>query len=102
MTQGSPRDRAAALAPLLKALGDEHRLAMVMLLAEGPRTVKEVQDATGLGQTLVSHHLKALRERGLVSATAHGRSNRYELCCEALAAPVRSLGELVTSVQQAA
>lgn len=102
MTPPSTLERAAALAPLLRALGDEHRLALVMLLADGPHTVKELQDTTGLGQTLVSHHLKALREHGLVSATAHGRSNRYELCCEALAAPVRSLGELVASVQQAA
>ncbi len=75
---------------------------MVILLADGPRSVKEIQHATGLGQTLVSHHLKALREQGLVSATAHGRSNRYTLCCEALAMPVRSLGELVASVDPAA
>jgi hypothetical protein len=45
-----------------------------------------------------------VRESGSyrVSATAHGRSNRYELCREALALPVRSLSELVASVEQAA
>ena len=87
--------RAEALAPLLRALAEPRRLALLLLLAEGPRSVKQLQEATGLGQTLVSHHLKALREQGLVRMEAHGRSNVYELCCDALSDPVRVIGELV-------
>ena len=102
VSEPSALARASALAPLLKALSDEHRLALVMLLADAPRTVRELQDATGLRQTLVSHHLKALRERGLVSVTPDGRSNRYELCCDALAGPVRSLSGLVSDASRAA
>lgn len=100
---GSPAlNRAASLAPLMKALGDERRLALVLLLAERAHTVKELQAATGLAQPLVSHHLKTLREHGLVAVTAHGRSNRYSLCCDALADPLRALGGLVAGAQQAA
>jgi DNA-binding transcriptional ArsR family regulator len=32
-----------------------------------------------LSQSLVSYHLRALRDAGLVTATASGRSNRYRL-----------------------
>jgi DNA-binding transcriptional ArsR family regulator len=86
--------RAEALAPLLRALAEPRRLALVLLLAEEARTVKELQEATGLGQTLVSHHLKTLRDQGLVRMEPRGRSNVYELCCDALADPVRVIGAL--------
>lgn len=89
--------RAATLAPLLKALGDEHRLTLVLLLAERPHTVRELTDATGLGQTLVSHHLAPLRDQGLVTVTPRGRANVYALCCDALVTPMRLLATLASS-----
>ncbi len=87
----NPRETARSLAPVLKALSDENRLAILVLLAERPRTVVELTDELGIGQTLASHHLKALRDTGLVAATAEGRANRYSICCEAIAEPVRYL-----------
>jgi DNA-binding transcriptional ArsR family regulator len=85
---------ARALAPPLKALADPHRLALVLLLADEPRSVKQLQDATGLQQTLVSHHLRALRDHGIVRSSPQGRSNVYELCCDALVEPVRAIARL--------
>jgi DNA-binding transcriptional ArsR family regulator len=90
------RHRAAELVPCFKALADEHRLAIMLLLATGPHTVRELTDATGFAQTLVSHHLAALREVGLVTSTARGRANLYRLCCDQLAGPVRLLASLAT------
>ncbi|MGH8795314.1 MAG: ArsR/SmtB family transcription factor [Stackebrandtia sp.] len=84
-------DKARRLAPKLKALAEENRLAIVLLLAQTPHTVRELTDATGLNQTLVSHHLAALREQDLVTATPRGRANVYTLCCEELATPVQVL-----------
>ncbi len=78
----------------MKALSDENRLAILLTLVHGPFNVVELCQSLGLGQTLVSHHLKALREVGLVSATPLGRSNVYELCCSAVAEPVSSLARL--------
>lgn len=88
------RDYARLLAPKLKALADENRLALIFLLAQGPHTVGQLQENTGLGQTLVSHHLGLLREHGLVSVAAKGRSNTYSLCCDQLGEPVRLLATL--------
>jgi len=98
----SDRDRARLLAPKLKALADETRLHIALLLADRPRTVRELQDATGLSQTLVSHHVATMREQGLVSATARGRANLYTLCCEQLGGPVRLLATLAALTPEGA
>ena len=94
--------RARLLAPQLKALSDPNRLHLVLLLAEGPRTVRELTDAAGMSQTLVSHHLAPLREQGLVTITPKGRSNVYALCCEALAGPVRTLATIAALTPEGA
>ena len=70
---------AASWAPTLHALGSEDRLLIILWLAGGTRSVRELEAATGLSQSLVSYHLKELRKAGLVSASAEGRSNRYRL-----------------------
>lgn len=93
----SERDQAKVLAPKLRAVADETRLTLLLLIAQRPRTVKELQEATGLSQTLVSHHLAPLREQALVTAVPVGRSNQYSLCCSALAEPVRVLASLAAS-----
>jgi DNA-binding transcriptional ArsR family regulator len=87
----SPTLTAQRLAPMLKALADENRLAILLTLAEGARSVVDLTEELGLSQTLVSHHLKALRECHLVSVAAKGRSNVYSMCCDELAEPVRFL-----------
>jgi DNA-binding transcriptional ArsR family regulator len=86
--------KARLLVPMFKALADENRMTLALLLAERPHTVKELQEATGMSQTLVSHHLAPLREQSLVTVQARGRSNVYSLCCDQLGAPVRWLAEL--------
>lgn len=90
----SSQERARRLVPKLRALADESRVVLALLLAERPRTVKELQEATGLGQTLISHHLRLLREQALVKVIPRGRSNVYALCCEEFGTPVRWLASL--------
>lgn len=95
-----PADQARRLAPVLKALADENRLAVLLTLASRPQHVRELAETVGLGQTLVSHHLKILREHGLVTVTARGRSNVYAVCCDALDSPVRLLASLAACSPQ--
>jgi len=89
-----PIELARRLAPVMKALSDENRLAILLAVAQQDRSVTELTTATGLAQTLVSHHLKSLRDNGLVTVTAHGRSNVYSLCCAAVADPLETLAAL--------
>lgn len=98
----SSRDLARMVVPKFKALADENRLTLLLLLAERPHTVKELQEASGMSQTLVSHHLSPLREHDLVSVEPRGRSNVYTLCCEELGEPVRWLATLAAMTPEGA
>jgi DNA-binding transcriptional ArsR family regulator len=89
-----PIELARRLAPVMKALSDENRLAILLAVAQRDHSVTELTAATGLSQTLVSHHLKSLRDTGLVTVRAQGRSNVYSLCCAAVADPLEMLAAL--------
>ena len=93
----TPEEVAREWAPCLRALGDETRLQLALLLAERPRSVKDLQEATGLTQPLVSHHLRTLREGGVVTVRAEGRRNVHDLCCAELIDVVRCLASLATA-----
>ncbi len=92
-----PVERARQIAPVLKALSDENRLTILLAIADRSSSVTELVSVTGLSQTLVSHHLKTLRETGLVTSTPVGRSNVYALCCDAIAEPIALLSTLAGS-----
>lgn len=68
-----------AAGDLLRALTAPIRLAVVDLLAGGPRCVHDLVDALGVPQPLVSQHLKVLRAARLVSTTRRGREMVYAL-----------------------
>lgn len=77
-------DRTAETA-LFKALADPHRLAMLATLARAGDDVC-VCDFTGalpLEQPTVSHHLKILREAGLVTCERRGTWVYYRLAPDA-------------------
>jgi ArsR family transcriptional regulator, nickel/cobalt-responsive transcriptional repressor len=66
-------------ASLLKVLADETRLAVVRQLLEGPRHVGELNAQLGLEQSLLSHHLRILRDVGLVQSERDGKAVLYRL-----------------------
>jgi DNA-binding transcriptional ArsR family regulator len=70
---------AESAAELLRSIGSAHRLVILCLLAEGPRTVTDLCDATGMRQSLASQHLGRLRLDGLVKAERQGHFVHYTL-----------------------
>lgn len=76
-TTSSAEPRPAA--GVLRVLADPMRLAIVELLAREELCVCHLQDALVAKQTLVSHHLKALRDAGLVASEPAGRFTYYRL-----------------------
>jgi len=64
---------------LLRALGNPHRLGIVLELASGPRCVHELVDALAISQPLASQHLKVLRAAGVVRTQRRGREIAYSL-----------------------
>lgn len=72
-------------ASALQALGDETRLKMIQLLVRHESLcVCEIQEAFELGQPTVSHHLKILRDAGLVTVERRGKWVYYALRREAM------------------
>lgn len=63
----------------LKVLADTTRLAVLEILMEGPKHVGELNAVVGIEQSLLSHHLKVLREEGFVEATRDGKAVLYSL-----------------------
>ncbi len=82
------------LARGFQALSDEKRIRILQLLAEGERCVCEIMPALGLRQSLLSFHLKTLKEAGLVTDRREGRWVHYALVSEAL----EELGDFARSV----
>jgi len=76
------------------ALGDAHRRAIVELLGEGDRSVRELADALPISRPAVSRHLRLLKEAGLVTDRAEGTRRLYRLHDEGIDA-VRSYLEQV-------
>ena len=77
-----------------RALPDETRLRILALLAGGERCVCELTDALDAGQSLLSHHLKTLREAGLVTDRREGRWVYYALNADAVGELTRMLEQL--------
>ena len=79
-----PKGRAAALATRFKALSDPARVTIVNRLARsGEVCVCQLTGPLGLSQPTVSHHLKVLREAGLVEVAAkRGTWTYYRLVPE--------------------
>ncbi|WP_134325203.1 ArsR/SmtB family transcription factor [Cumulibacter soli] len=81
-------DDAAELAPLFKALGDPVRLRLVSLIACHPDGEVCVCDLTGAFEqspATISHHLKVLREAGLIESERRGTWIYYRASPAALA-----------------
>ncbi|MFI6425786.1 metalloregulator ArsR/SmtB family transcription factor [Promicromonospora sp. NPDC050880] len=75
-------DAATALAATLKAMADPLRLRMLSAVAtsvSGEVTVGELATLTDVSQPTVSHHLKVLRDVGLLTADRRGTSVWYRV-----------------------
>ncbi|RMG08545.1 MAG: ArsR family transcriptional regulator [Planctomycetota bacterium] len=63
----------------LKSLADPTRLGVLRALARGPQRVKTLGALLGTEQSLLSKHLRVLRDAGLVVARRDGKGVRYRL-----------------------
>ena len=97
-------ESAADCASILRALGDVTRLSVLQALLEGPAHVNDLMKRVTVGQSLLSHHLKVLRDAGLVIAKRDGKAVLYRVapgiadanssqcldlkCCQVVFSPV--------------
>ncbi len=72
------------LARAFHALSDRKRLEIVRLLTNGERCVCDLTEVVGAKQSLLSFHLKILREASLVKSRRRGKWMYYSLNYETL------------------
>jgi ArsR family transcriptional regulator len=65
------------LARLLKALADPSRLSIFNMLMEGVQCNCEIAEKLGFSLSLISHHLRVLREVGLVRSERDAQDGRW-------------------------
>lgn len=68
-----------AVANCLRIVSHPSRLAIALLLLDGPCAVSEIESTLGLRQQNLSQHLGVLRDANLLTATRHAKSVVYEL-----------------------
>lgn len=81
---------------VIRLLDDPLRAQIIELLADGPACTCHLVEDTGAKQPTVSHHLRALREAGLVVTEPHGRFTYYRLLPDAIDATAAQLADLAT------
>ncbi|MEU8298621.1 metalloregulator ArsR/SmtB family transcription factor [Micromonospora sp. NPDC048909] len=85
-------EQAVLVAPMFKALGDPVRLRLMSMIASVPEIcVCDLTPAFDLSGPTISHHLKVLREAGLVDSDRRGTWVWYKVRPEAF----RQLGALL-------
>jgi ArsR family transcriptional regulator len=75
-----PRARSRRLAEIFKALADPTRLDIlrVIVTQSGPVCACDIVEQFDLSQPTISHHLKVLRDAGLLSSRRSGLWSIYE------------------------
>lgn len=95
------KERKAVLAKarratdMLKALSHERRLLILCLLADGERSVSEIEEIMDMPQAAVSQQLARLRLDGLVKRRRDGRSIYYSNASAEAAKLVSALHEML-------
>jgi ArsR family transcriptional regulator, arsenate/arsenite/antimonite-responsive transcriptional repressor len=92
-TRPLPEEAREELAARFKALADPTRVAIVNRLAAVPEVcVCDLTASFDLSQPTISHHLKILREAGLVESSRRGTWAYYRLVPEAIESLRGALG----------
>ena len=96
---GELHDMASHAVELLKAMANEWRLMILCQLAEGERTVSELQEILGLSQSALSQHLAVLRREKIVKSRKHAQSVTYSLAGDEAPKVMNTLHEVFCETQ---
>ena len=90
--------------PLFIALGDEVRLGIVEALSaayypnQKGLNVNEITKKTNLSRPAVSHHLKILKDAGMVNSRQEGTANYYYLTIEDTTRQLMDFGQMLQRI----
>jgi DNA-binding transcriptional ArsR family regulator len=87
-------DQARKASEMLKALSHESRLIILCVLAEGEKSVSELEDILDMPQAAVSQQLARLRFDGLVNTRRDGRNIFYSIASQEVSTVIETLHQL--------
>ncbi len=73
------QSEAGAAETMLKALANRHRLMILCELHKGERSVTQLQQSLGLGQSALSQHLSRLRDEKIVATRRQSQTIYYTM-----------------------
>lgn len=76
---GKESKQVALLSSLLKLVSEESRLKLLCILRNGEHCVCELMEHVEMSQSLISHHLKDLKDAGVVTDKKRGLRVYYSL-----------------------
>ena len=88
------RAHAGDASRMLKALGNENRLMILCLLAEGERSVGQLNERLDLSQSALSQHLAVLRQEELVVTRRDAQTIYYTLAAGPAARIMQTLHDV--------
>lgn len=95
------RDKAEAAAAFLKTLANENRLLVLCHLAQGEKSVTELESLLGIRQSNLSQQLARLRTEGVVKTRRDAKSVYYALNSDEAALLVQLLYRLFCARESA-
>lgn len=72
-------NQVTSLSSLLKLVGEPSRLKILCILEKGQHCVCEIEEHVDKSQSLISHHLKDLKEAGIIIDEKKGLWSYYSL-----------------------
>lgn len=96
------QDKARHVADLLKAMSNPSRLVILCQLAEGERSVGELEEEVGLSQSGISQHLAVLRREHVVVTRREKQTVFYSLASDDVVAVMATLHKVFCKPAKAA
>jgi ArsR family transcriptional regulator, virulence genes transcriptional regulator len=102
-SQGTPkglsslRRRSEDVAALLKQVSHPQRLLILCSMAEGEKSVGEIERACGASQSAVSQFLKGMRLEGLIDSRREGKQVFYRIVDKRVDDLIKSLYKIFCS-----
>ena len=72
-------DEIVEASDIFRALGDETRLKILRFIEDEEKCVHEITEELDMADSNISHHLRKLRDRNIVTKRKEGRHRYYEL-----------------------
>lgn len=83
--------QSEGVAALLKQLSHPQRLLILCSMAEGEKSVSEIEEACGASQSAVSQFLKGMRLEGLIESRREGKQVFYKIVDKRVLDLIKSL-----------